>query len=190
MKKLTTTCLGVVAGLVGSQADIIDFQSLEQVNSGVNYVGTSYTEDGWNITKDPGEPFDFAVWGTQAGFYPGSTALFNDTIGGMNRLEHGGLSVFNLVSIDLDMLVGNPTTVTFTGFIDGGGTVQEAFSTDGTIGLETFNFAAFNNLTKVEWLQDGSFHQYDNINVTVVPEPTVIVGLGLGLALLVARRRK
>ena len=190
MKKLTMACFVALASLIGAQADVIDFQALEQINGGVNYIGTSYTEDGWNITKDPGEPFDFAVWGTQAAFYSGSTALFNDTIGGMNRLEHGGLSVFNLTSIDLDWLVGNVVTVTFTGFLNGGGTVQQQFTTDGANGLETFNFTGFTNLTKVEWLQEFGFHQYDNINVSVVPEPATVIALMAGLGLLVARRRK
>ena len=190
MKRFTITCLSVLAGAVAANADILDFQNLEQVNGSVNYVGTSVSEDGWNITKEPGEPFDFAVFGTLDPRYPGSTALFNDTINGMNRLEHGGLSVFNLVSIDLDMLVGNPAQVNFTGFINGGGTVQQSFNTDGNVGLQTFNFAGFTNLTKVEWLQEGSFHQYDNINVSVVPEPATVLALVAGLGLLVSRRRR
>ena len=112
----------------------------------------------------------------------------------MNRLQHGAGAVFNLTSIDLADLNAAPggqnVTVNFTGFINGGGTVLQSFTTDAAFGMETFLFSGFNNLTKVEWLQEAGFHQYDNINVTVVPEPTVIVGLGLGLALLVARRRK
>ena len=190
MKKLTITCLGALAGLVGAQADVIDFQALEQNNANVNYVGTSVSEDGWMITKGPGEPFDFAVFGTQDPRYPGSTALFNDTVGGLIKLEHGALSVFDLVSIDLDYLIGSVATVSFTGNINGGGTVQQQFTTDGVVGLETFNFSGFTNLDSVEWTQDAPFHQFDNIVVNVVPEPATVVALMAGLGLLVARRRK
>ena len=191
-KKLALGALVVAAAT--ANADIIDFQHLEFIGGGSVDVGESVTEDGWLIDKNPGEPFQFAVWGTQATQYQGSTMLFNNTIDGMNRLQHGAGAVFNLTSIDLADLNAGPggqnVTVNFTGFINGGGTVLQSFTTDAVFGMETFVFSGFNNLTKVEWLQEASFHQYDNINVTVVPEPTVIVGLGLGLGLLVARRRK
>ena len=190
MNKLTFTSVGIMVGVLSANAAVIDFQALEVVNNSVNNVGTSVIEDGWMITKDAGEPFEFAVFGTLEARYPGSTALFNNTVNGMNRLEHGAFSVFDLVSIDLDFLNGSPTTVTFTGFINGGGTVLQAFTTDNAVGLETFNFAGFTNLTKVEWLQDNNFHQYDNIVVNVVPEPGTIVALMVGLALLASRRRR
>jgi hypothetical protein len=190
LKKLTTLSAVAIAGFTFAQADVIDFQHLEVPNALVNYVGTSVTEDGWLITKNPGEAFDFAVFGTGDPRYPGSTALFNDTIDGMNRLQHGGGSVFNLTSIDLDFLVGVQVTVNFTGFIDGGGTVMQSFQTDTSVGLETFNFTGFNNLTSVEWLQEPNFHQYDNIVLNVVPEPATMVALIAGLGLLVARRRR
>jgi hypothetical protein len=67
---------------------------------------------------------------------------------------------------------------------------MQSFQTDTNVGLETFNFVGFQNLTSVEWLQDGSFHQYDNIVVNVVPEPATMVVLIAGLGILVARRRR
>lgn len=191
MKKLLLASALSVAGLSIGTADVIDFQHLEMVNANVNYVGTSVTEDGWLIDKDAGEGFDFAVFGTLDFRYPGSTALFNDTINGMNRLQHGAGSAFDLTSIDLDFLNGSGnSTVNFTGFIDGGGTVLQQFITDGALGLETFNFTGFDNLTKVEWLQEGNFHQYDNIVVNVVPEPASVIALLAGLGLLASRRRR
>jgi hypothetical protein len=190
LKRLTSLSVVTLAGFTLASADVIDFQNLEVVANGSFSVGEVILEDGWSITKNAGEPFSFFVFGTLDPRYPGSTALYNNTIGGMNRLQHGGGSVFDLTSIDLDFLVGNQATVNFTGFIDGGGTVMQSFQTDTNVGLETFNFVGFQNLTSVEWLQDGSFHQYDNIVVNVVPEPATMVVLIAGLGILVARRRR
>lgn len=184
-----------IVGAISAQADVIDFQALEQVNDFVNNVGTSVSEDGWLIDKNDGEAFEFAVYGTLLDQYPGSTALFNNTVNGMNRLQHGSGAVFNLTSIDLDYLNsghagGPPVTVNFVGFFDGGGTIAQSFETDGVWGLQTFDFAGFTNLVKMEWLQESPFHQYDNIVLDVVPEPATFLALGVGLAALAAHRRR
>ena len=192
MKKLATLLVAALAGVTLVSADVLDFQNLEVVGIDAYDVGSVIVEDGWSITKDPGEPFNFYVWGTLAPFYPGSTALFNNTINGVNRLQHGGASNFDVTSIDLDYLNGGSatTTVSFTGYIFGGGTVVQSFETDAVTGLQTFNFVGFDNLTSMEWIQDGNFHQYDNIVLNVVPEPGTIVVLIAGISLVVARRRR
>ncbi|MCA2723050.1 MAG: PEP-CTERM sorting domain-containing protein [Microcystis sp. M048S1] len=180
--------LAILAPFQAAQAVIIDFQSLEQNNSGVNNVGFTYTEDGF--TLDNLSIASFAFFGTQASRYPGSTALFNNTVGGITRLTQNGGGLFDLNSIQLTSANGDDSvTVNFTGTKADSSTVSQAFTTDAILStLETFTFnSSFTNLVSVQWIQASPFHQFDNINVTPsatpVPEPSAILGL-LGLGLL------
>ena len=181
--------LAILAPSQAAQAVIIDFQSLEQNNSGFNNVGFTYTEDGFTL-DNLSTPSPFAFFGTQASRYPGSTALFNNTINGITRLTQNGGGLFDLNSIQLTSLVGNDSvTVNFTGTKADSSTVSQTFTTDAILStLETFTFnSSFTNLVSVQWIQASPFHQFDNINVTPsatpVPEPSAILGL-LGLGLL------
>lgn len=176
--------LAILAPFQAAQAVIIDFQSLEQNNSIVNGVGFTYTEDGFTLDNLSINPFAF--FGTQASLYPGSTALFNNTVGGITRLTQNGGGLFDLNSIQLTSLVGNNSvTINFTGTKADSSTVSQAFTTDAILStLETFTFnSSFTNLVSVQWIQASPFHQFDNINATPVPEPSAILGL-LGLGLL------
>ncbi|CCI21096.1 conserved exported hypothetical protein [Microcystis aeruginosa PCC 9809] len=181
--------LAILAPFQAAQAVIIDFQSLEQNNSGFNNVGFTYTEDGFTL-DNLSTPHPFAFFGTQASRYPGSTALFNNTVGGITRLTQNGGGLFDLNSIQLTSLVGNNSvTINFTGTKADSSTVSQTFTTDAILStLETFTFnSSFTNLVSVQWIQASPFHQFDNINVTPsatpVPEPSAILGL-LGLGLL------
>lgn len=179
--------LAILAPFQAAQAVIIDFQSLEQNNSVANNVGFTYTEDGFTL-GNLSTPFPFAFFGTQEFRYPGSTALFNRTVGGITRLTQNGGGLFDLNSIQLTSLNGSySVTVNFTGTKADSSTVTQSFTTDAILStLETFTFnSSFTNLVSVQWIQASPFHQFDNINVsaTPVPEPSAILGL-LGLGLL------
>ena len=179
--------LAILAPFQAAQAVIIDFQSLEQNNSGFNNVGFTYTEDGFTL-DNLSTPYPFGVFGTQEPRYAGSTALFNGTENGITRLTQNGGGLFDLNSIQLTSLNGSySVTVNFTGTKADSSTVTQSFTTDAILStLETFTFnSSFTNLVSVQWIQASPFHQFDNINVsaTPVPEPSAILGL-LGLGLL------
>jgi hypothetical protein len=160
--------LATFAGAAGAQT-VIDFEALTMNNGFVNYVGNQYDEDGFRLSKDPNEPFEFAVFGTQEGRWPGSTALFNDTVGGISILSEANGATFNLVSMKLANLNGPGTVqVSFTGFLSGGGTNVEVFQVNDTgfpLVLQEVTFAGMTDVTRVEWSQDGPFHQFDDITI-------------------------
>ncbi len=177
-----------------AQAIIIDFQSLEQINSSVNDIGNTYTEKGFTFDALAPNLYGFVVIGTLEFRYPGSTALINNTPDGVTRLTQVGGEAFDLVSMNLNSLNGNyNVTVGFTGTKADLSTVTQSFTTDGLLNtLQTFTFnSGFTNLTQVTWLQDNPYHQFDNVNVTpAVAVPwetdslpvvgsTVLFGLGI-----------
>lgn len=168
---------------VPSYAVTIDFQSLEQINNIRNDQGFIYEEDGFrlenkNINQDP-----FGSFGTLESRYTGSTALFNNTIGGETVLTQIGGGAFDLTSIDLAELNGNSVVaVTFT--TNNGD--SQTFTLDGiAFGAETFFFnAMFLGVTSVSWLQESPFHQFDNIVINgsaVVPVPAAVWLFGSAL---------
>jgi hypothetical protein len=184
--------LAALAGLgVASAANaniVLDFEALEVVDNGVFSWGYNYQEDGFDLTKNPSGP-EFATFGTLEGRYPGSTALFNNEVGGVTVLTAIDGSTFDLLSIDVANLnLNGPTTVNFNGFKPGGGSVSQSFTTsfNNVNVLETVNFTGFVGLERVEWSQDAPFHQFDNI--TIVPAPAGVALIGM--AGLVARRRR
>ena len=160
-------------------------------------MGTTYTENGFTVSQVGSQLRPFAVFMTQDSRYPGSTALFNNTIGGLSRLTQVGGGAFNLLSIDLTSLTTNQTVaVSFTGTRSDNSTIAQSFTTDARLStLETFSFTNFTNLVSVDWTQDDPFHQFDNINVsaasaTAVPEPFTILGTLFGAGYGVALKRK
>jgi hypothetical protein len=179
-----------------AQAVVINFESLAVNNTSVNDAGATYTENGFTVTQ-VSQPSSLASFGTQDTRYPGSTALFNNLVGGITRLTQVGGGAFDLSSIDLTSLNGDDSVVvSFTGTKADLSTVSQSFTTDAVLStLETFNFTNFTNLVSVDWLQNGSFHQFDNINVsaagtTAVPEPFTILGTIFGVGSGVAMKRK
>jgi MYXO-CTERM domain-containing protein len=187
--RVLVAALTAVAFACTSQAQVIDFQVLEHNDNNIADHGTVYDEDGYRLTKGQGEPFNFASFGTQESRYPGSTALFNNTVDGIITLQRIDGAPFDLISIDIAILNG-PGTVNVT-FTANTGAMQTHTRTepDFPLNLETFNFnAGFQNILSVSWVQQSPFHQFDNIVVRPIPAPAAL-GL-LGLAGVAARRRR
>jgi hypothetical protein len=187
MKKiLMLLCLmACVLGMApGSHAAIIDFDVLTDVDT--KDAGMSYTEDGFLLT-DMGE-FPFIVYGTGSGFFSGSTALLNDnSLDGVTVLTRFGGGTFALNSISLAELFAFDNSdyayeVIFTGLLVDGTSVEQAFTIDNLTGVQDFNFnSSFTNLASASWTQVPYYYQFDNINVTPVPEPCSMLLIGTGL---------
>jgi hypothetical protein len=190
MKRFLLAVAVVMTGFLSfsAHAVLIDFEALKHEDALNVDHGFQYIEDGFQfdeVTANQG----LHTFGTLESRFTGSTALFNDTVGGITKLSKFGGGTFDLISIDLAELNGSRiadiTFVTDLGH-------SQTFTIDGVaFGAETFLFdAGFLGVNFVTWTQETPFHQFDNL-VIGVPEPSTIALLGLGLlGLGVARRRK
>ena len=105
MKFLIALLMALAAITSFAETVIIDFQSLEHVDSNTNSHGFTYTEDGYTL-NNLATAFPFATFGTLESRYKGSTALFNDSVNGVTRLTKSDAGAFTLNSIDLADLNG------------------------------------------------------------------------------------
>ncbi|MGV6848722.1 MAG: hypothetical protein ACWA5A_10120 [Marinibacterium sp.] len=170
----------------------MSFDSLQSPN---HQFVNSYFEKGLTLTSSSN--FGFASIGSSTSLYTGSSALLNNAANGVTTLSHVGTGLLEMKSITLSELFasGGSSTVTFTGTIQGGGTVQQSFTLDGTFGNETFTFSsAFTGLTSLSWTQVSPYHQFDDIMLLVAAVPAPASGLlgltGLGAIAWLRRRRK
>lgn len=151
-------------------AQVIDFQQLEVIGLGFSSWGFHVEEDGYQI--DNVGPNSLSSFGTLDERYPGSTALFDNSIDGtitVSRIDGGA---FTLRSIDIAPLnAADPVTVNFTGVTVSGDLVNSSFTHSGSaIALETHIFPpGFNRLQSVSWRQIAPFHQFDNIVLVCSP---------------------
>jgi hypothetical protein len=189
---LSTAVIAAVAN-----AAILDFEDLVHHDSLVVDHGPVYTHEGYVLTntateEESGFPPSFASFGTLLPEFTGSTALFNDNFNGTTVLTRTENQAFQLRSISLaELAASEPFSVVFSGLTAGGVLVTETVELDGAFGMQTFAFGSeFRDLVSVSWDQTAPYHQFDNINVNVIPEPHSLLLLGSGLlALLTARNR-
>jgi len=154
---------------------IMTFESLECQGAGIQDDGIEIREAGLVLTKGDGEPFNYSNFCTGEGRYPGSTALFNNTVDGRMILksldENTPFAILQIKAVSLNGPGAAP--LSFVGTKSDGSTVNFSVTTDGRGpdgGLETFDFPGeFDDLTTVEWTQAAPFHQFDDVTVSFVP---------------------
>ena len=175
MKKMN---MMAIAGLLGASvyAEIIDFNSLAHNDAINTLVGSQYIEGEYQFDALGGT--EFHTMGMQGNQYTGSTALHMDDAFGVIQMSKVGGGTFDLISIDLaEYFNYSSSDVTFTR--DGGH--SQTFTTTESAGgytPETFIFdSGFKEVTTVTWVQEPSYHQFDNVNV--IPEPATLAFVGI-----------
>jgi hypothetical protein len=187
MKKLSVLTVGAAVMALGTLstqkavAVTLDFESLAAPGNGITNHGFVYSEDGFTLTNTS-QSYPFATFNTGESRFPGSTALFNDTINGITVLTKNDGGTFGLQSIKLSELNGSfSALVNFVGVKADSTTVSQTFSLDRIFGFETFAFQGFVDLVSVSWVQEPNFHQFDDIEIVdkakSVPEPASVLGL-------------
>jgi hypothetical protein len=196
----------LVLAVPPAAALVINFATLAQPGTGFNFIGTTYSQDGFTFTGSGG-PYGNALgtWGLSDPSHPvgGSsttslTPYYADTL--LTITPSSG--TFNLKSVDLaqwgfDQLAqaGNSSfSVTFDGIQKGGALVSETFTVPNLAGSPVpaaYDFSGFTELTQVSVLQGvfpatGTAWQLNNLVLgSSIPEPetwamTLIGFAGLG----------
>ncbi len=201
--------LPLLAGLApGARAGVI--LNFSDVPDGTLVVFSPYASQGFTLTSTSGG-FVFNSPDTGNGlpqptgnnpFYAGADALAAFAPATITLTRTSG-EPFSLLSIDLarNFKFDPAPTVTFTGFLEGGGTVTQTFTVTtpaGTAAFQTFNFTGFNDVASVSWQQPvftEGLHQFTNVTLEVaaIPEPSTLTLAGVGLAVVSVgawRRRK
>jgi len=201
--KLYAFLAGTVLALAATPAGavILDFESLTHDGDGAVFVA-GHEEGGFRIVSDVDpvlRDMAFGVWGTAAGEFNGSTALFNAFVGFGTTLTRVDGAAFTLASLDVGPLVPDlEGGVTFVGTTASGGTVSQAVTFGPGLAPVAVVFGpGFRELTSVSWAQEteNQAHQFDNIRLdeTIpIPEPgTVFMLLGglSALSMLSMRKR-
>lgn len=190
-KTLIAGLLLSLAGMSAANATTVTFDSLEQSGTGYQFMGT-YTEQGFLLNSNGS--FGSAQQ-QNTGWYAGSASLFNNGGEATTTLTKVGGGTFALNEISLARVStswGPGATVSFTGNVNGGGTVFQSFVVGSALAFSNFSFTGFNNLNSVSWIQAAPYHQFDNIVLDngTVPEPASLALFGLALAGFAVARRK
>ncbi|GJG85326.1 hypothetical protein tb265_05070 [Gemmatimonadetes bacterium T265] len=193
---------GAAAAPARAQSPVtVNFNTLvDTAGAGIRYVDNCYTESGFTFTAVGvacGTQASFATGGpTSPPLWTGSPSLFlNDPVATQVDFTRADGGTFSINSIALAPYFGSGATVSFVGVLQGGISVDQAFtvaagSQFANNPTQVFTFdGAFTNLTSVRMTAVDMYNEpivmFDDVMfttaATTVPEPTTVVLLAGGL---------
>lgn len=194
MKRLAAILVALTASFATSadSATVVNFDNIDSRN---HRRFSSYVESGMQFTSS--SSVGFVSVGNRSNMYTGSSALLNNAANGVTTMTNMTGQVFKMQTITLSELraKGGSSTITFNGQLQGGGTVQQSFTLDGTHGNEIFSFSsAFSGLTSLSWSQVSPYHQFDDITFVAgglpIPSSGLLILTGLGATAMMRKRRR
>lgn len=153
--------LGIAIASLGSLAVSANADTVLDFTDGVTNGQRTIEEDGFRLTS--------SGWYNNAALFawPG---VPNDSI----TLEKITGEPFSLHSMDLkEVTLNSPQTITFNGYLAGGGNVYASIRLDGdgNRSPQAYSFpSSFVNLTHVTWRQTSGYHLFDNVVLDAVSD--------------------
>ena len=195
MKKTQVVAAILAAVLAGpSHALVLNFNDLANPDPNNPAFVDPIHSGGYAVTTECGTVNCLAIWPSSSAFQadPGFAAVLNFFQGTpVSLFREDGLP-FDFHSIDLEdgYNGGSSVTLNFTFDFDDGSSDTAQIILDTEVGLQTVLFDKL-GVTKVTWTPVGNYAQFDNIEVTPVPEPQTYALMLAGLAFVgwVVRRR-
>ncbi len=187
-----------------ANAVVVNFAGLSEAGTAARFLGTTVLQDGFRFESEQ----TLAVWQDSSPNHPvggmAATSLLDYFAGATTTVSAESGELFSVASIDLASWgVGQTSAmeVRFIGTDANNGVVQQTFSVansgNSTPALATFEFnSSFSNLVSLRFQQGvyagSTAFQFNNLDVTVVPEPgtwaLMLAGLGIFTSLARARR--
>ncbi len=173
MKESKAGLLFVLITSASAIGQVIDFESLDDAGLAGNiYFGSSYSEDGFELTTT--EEFAYTTL-----YGPTSIVLYSGPENGTVTITKQDDGLFDLVSIEF--VSGLSQTVTMLGTKTDSSTVSQAILLgDDTWSINLYHLNGFTDVVSVNWHNNTTFG-FDNI--TVIPEPTTLFLFAFGAVL-------
>ena len=189
-RPLAVLSIALAAPSAASAQTNLDFISIACGSGMFNQAPNPYMEDGFTLFTSG--PDGFGTWCEDSPNYAGPGMFINTAFATADLTKDGG-ATFSANAIELAQAfagVQGPQSITFTGWLAGGGTVSQTFVIGAQLGAPEFERYEFNdlftNLARLTFdAQEPGYYQFTNIaldlDATAIPEPASMALLGTGL---------